>query len=346
MKKRFVWVDYLKATLIFLMVLGHSSQQGIVGAVLSSFHMPAFFMVSGFLYHNREPKKLLKSFVFPFIIYYLLWLFKVQFINYQTEGHFISGYISETFCGLLTSDLSVNAKSSFPGYWFLIVLLLIRLYAGDLKIFRNFSLYRLQLSLTVIILYGVLLALFPNQTQFISRIYLIKAIVCFPFFYLGIYVREMSVEKRERLFSLSQIWLVLLFASSLILSSINGPVNVMLSEYGKNFVLFIINTLPMTLFLINIFMRFTSPNSKYDINASTIKTMRNKITSVVTVISDGTLLILGIHGIIIGFFKMAFQNTSFFSNPFRPLCCACIVMIICYPLIILAKKRMPILLGK
>lgn len=50
-KQRFIWVDYLKATLIFLMVLGHSSQQGIVGEVLSSFHMPAFFMISGFLYH-------------------------------------------------------------------------------------------------------------------------------------------------------------------------------------------------------------------------------------------------------------------------------------------------------
>ena len=55
-KKRVKWADSLKGILILLVVLGHSIQ-GVYGEnvdscllwnVIYSFHMPAFFAISGF----------------------------------------------------------------------------------------------------------------------------------------------------------------------------------------------------------------------------------------------------------------------------------------------------------
>ena len=46
---RYPWVDVAKAVAIFLIVLGHLDQSPFVTAFLWTFHVPAFFFLSGFL---------------------------------------------------------------------------------------------------------------------------------------------------------------------------------------------------------------------------------------------------------------------------------------------------------
>lgn len=162
------------------MVLGHSSQQGIVGEVLSSFHMPVFFMISGFLYHYREPRKLLRSFIIPFAFFYLLWMIKIQTLNYLMAGCIDHDYVLNTIMGLLSSDMSLLGESSFPGYWFLIVLILIRIYAGDLSSIRKLKPFQMQISISIVILFS-----FPETDSVCVKYICDKSDLVFPLLLFG-----------------------------------------------------------------------------------------------------------------------------------------------------------------
>lgn len=50
--KRLAWVDWMKALLILLVVIGHTclySQESFLTPFIYLFHIPAFFFVSGYL---------------------------------------------------------------------------------------------------------------------------------------------------------------------------------------------------------------------------------------------------------------------------------------------------------
>ena len=78
--KRYDWVDWLKAFGIVLVMLGHLQLPGWFRSWIYSFHMPLFFMVSGFLLGNsglevswgefwRKRIKKLTTFYFTFAIF-------------------------------------------------------------------------------------------------------------------------------------------------------------------------------------------------------------------------------------------------------------------------------------
>ncbi len=73
-KSRFAWIDGLKAFGIFLVVLGHLPVVGPVHGVIYEFHMPLFFMVSGFLVKpggwEMTPGDFFKKRLLRFIGYY------------------------------------------------------------------------------------------------------------------------------------------------------------------------------------------------------------------------------------------------------------------------------------
>lgn len=52
MKKRIEWVDIAKGIAIMLMVIGHEVSNGLVYALIFSFHMPLFFILSGYTSHR------------------------------------------------------------------------------------------------------------------------------------------------------------------------------------------------------------------------------------------------------------------------------------------------------
>ncbi len=76
-KKEFVWVDYAKAVAIWLVVYGHSGASGpAVDVWIHSFHMPVFFLISGFLLGKSSLELpfgsfLLKNFKALMVPYYI-----------------------------------------------------------------------------------------------------------------------------------------------------------------------------------------------------------------------------------------------------------------------------------
>jgi len=56
--ERIHYIDMAKGICISLMVLGHSySRENMILQWLNSFHMPFFFIMSGFLYRAKESVK-------------------------------------------------------------------------------------------------------------------------------------------------------------------------------------------------------------------------------------------------------------------------------------------------
>ena len=68
-KKRENWIDWSKTILIWLMVLGHAGLGGLPREFIYAFHMPAFFIISGYLYKPHNWFKTLKGFGIPILFF-------------------------------------------------------------------------------------------------------------------------------------------------------------------------------------------------------------------------------------------------------------------------------------
>ena len=112
--KRLIWADALRGLLILLVVLGHSLQHGdfenrIAWNVIYSFHMAAFFVISGYVGYKKE-----------YVISSLLGKARqllLPFVSWTLVGAFIRGNgISALYNAILKPDSS---------YWFVFVLFVI-----------------------------------------------------------------------------------------------------------------------------------------------------------------------------------------------------------------------------
>lgn len=59
-KQRILWIDILRGIAMFLVVYGHTSQNAEIKKYIYAFHMPLFFIISGFVYHCTSYPKYMK----------------------------------------------------------------------------------------------------------------------------------------------------------------------------------------------------------------------------------------------------------------------------------------------
>ena len=69
---RITFVDYAKTMCIFLMVVGHWTTSDILLSYIYSFHMPALFVVSGYLYRPHSWIKTIIGFSIPVVFFSLV----------------------------------------------------------------------------------------------------------------------------------------------------------------------------------------------------------------------------------------------------------------------------------
>lgn len=133
--KRLDYLDKTKGMLIILMVVGHVFNYGYFGSVVYSFHMPAFFAISGMLLkytntcsrpYGQVVRSRLYSFGIPFLIYEATGPLTDIMLNGVTLN--IKGYIYNTL------TMSLNNRSM----WFLIALFCVEIiFVGLYKLIKN-----------------------------------------------------------------------------------------------------------------------------------------------------------------------------------------------------------------
>lgn len=143
-KRRWKEIDVLYTIGIILVLIGHSHSSDwsiFRGTILDkvilfiyTFHMPLFFFISGFLFHNSKAieAKGYKSWVFEKAIRllspYLFWSLIAAVPKYWVENRSFAGV------GKAIIDVFINPRASVWGhFWFLPVLFLTYVIFGALK---------------------------------------------------------------------------------------------------------------------------------------------------------------------------------------------------------------------
>lgn len=159
------------------MVICHAGLNGPLRDIIYQFHMPVFFIISGYLYHSRTIKKELVSFGIPVIFLGAINIL-YKFIVEGSDWNQFYSIVKFSFVSLLFA----TKFTLFRGVWFIVVLFLLRL------LFSFNAIYRIRLFLLIII--SVILSFVSFQSGFIPS----RILPALPFFVLGTYVKSFSLE--------------------------------------------------------------------------------------------------------------------------------------------------------
>lgn len=118
--RRIDYIDYSKGVLIFLVILGHCiNGENYLKNIIYSFHMPAFFIVSGILLNyssavGKDFGRFLLSRIRQLVIPYIIFEFLGYIVQCFTRGFYenINGFIFRTATFQVHTDVD----------WFLIAL--------------------------------------------------------------------------------------------------------------------------------------------------------------------------------------------------------------------------------
>lgn len=218
-------IDIAKGIAIILMVIGHCyHEDNLILKFIYAFHMPFFFIVSGFLYSGKDKINLPKqtrSLLMPYLIF---------------DGLFaVFLYVSSGFQDLLSKAISILSLTGVTATWFLPCLFICE---GLFVLLKFTNKFRLPI-ITVFLVFGLLSPKFPNL------IVLQRAFVGLGFFAVGYYA--------PLLFSKLHKWYFQIIALALFLLStlFNDPVSIVDLKFSDPF-LYVMSSLSGSYLLIQL----------------------------------------------------------------------------------------------
>ncbi len=177
MSKRIVWIDIAKGLLIFLVVLGHCEIHDSIKYLIYSFHMGAFFFLSGLTFNAKNsPKQFLFKKVRYLILPYIMFAFVLTIYNFAKHLAFDSVFNLRDAIMSFLLPISGKYESSVYGLWFLPCIFLTELF-----LFSTIKIYEHHKFISVIYFFVVISAiiLFYSFTQLACVITIIPfAVLC------------------------------------------------------------------------------------------------------------------------------------------------------------------------
>lgn len=326
-KTRLNWIDWAKSLGIFIVVLCHIPQHPTFEhTFFCSFQMPLFFILSGYLHKrsttlNDSLKKYWKTIIVPYllfqIIFYPYW-YTVQIY----DGHNISTVYTAFIVPLFKCIIGIPINGVT---WFLIALLLMKLYADLLLSKMNSS----KLIIISCIIVSIARYFMYKDNDYVKTSFALDSTLTFlPFFFLGYLIKKYSLFNS---FLKEKYIPYLSFTISLLVTI--GLLMIDCQSYKYIWLLFYLRGISGSLFIVSFCM------------------ILNRIESnIIYTISSGTIVIFGLHWMIIGSFNfflkqlLGIHGEIQYSSPIAMLI-AGIITWINYYLILLCKKHFPIILG-
>ena len=316
--KRLEWIDWMKALGIYLIVLGHFFSVGCKFVYV--FHVPLFFMISGFLSKREVDRhdfwmKLWYNLVVPML------LMAVANFAYTSILQLFDGTFEWKTFYWFARNVLFGMVSGFGNLWFVYTLILLKIifqYCSSAKFFYSLTVVMLALAY----LYNSLdLSGFPFFMKEPNSI--IDVCTAFPFFALGIFVRDYKVQLNAWN---NKAALGLLFVCGLFFVIIcmcyNKGLGLHCCYFGGNMLLFLLGGIAGSIMVFAISKLFGCA------------------PKMVAIISRGTIIILGFHHMLIDFVWLFFP-ASYFDIMFASL-----IVFLFVPLIIATEKYFPLLAGK
>lgn len=329
---RLNWIDWAKALAITFVVYGHiPAEKGeFLHSYITSFHMPLFFFISGFLTKKEYMGKvILKKYWNTLIIPYLC--YNVIFYPYWAIRFTIDHATTDWFDFLkpIIGTFMLQIKTSFNDYlngvtWFIAALLLMKII---LSICNKFKLGKYFIFLLVIA--TALFYIVNEHNLYVTELIPVNFARCFPFFILGYYCRQKNyisekVKKNDIAYCI--VGLLIGILSYTILRQSNS-----MPLYG------ILFWIMCTSSIIGIL--------------SLCKLLDGVKSQIIENISIGTIVIMGLHWMFIGttnfVLSKLFQIYDNITYPsFVVILLSIFFVALEYPIIILFKNKFPFMLGK
>lgn len=316
--QRIGWIDWMKSIGIYFIVLGHFFSVG--DKFIYVFNVPLFFVISGFL-SKREIddkvfwKKLWYNLIVPMLI--------ISTVNYLYARIQLSlsdifefkSIVKFIFCVLFGFHSGVHAC------WFIYTLVL-------LKIVHQYCQNRTLLYWGIV---PALIAAYLYNHFDLSHISgllassnsIVNICTAFPFFAAGIFLKT-KTDYINPLNSKILLCFVFLAGASVVYLSghFSDYVWMYRCGYGDNFFWFLTGGIAG---MCSIFA---------------MSKLLNHAPTFIQTVSQGTILILGFHEIIISFLR------KYFHISIADFCYAAFIVAVFVPIIMMAEKHFPLILGK
>ena len=306
MVKRIHYLDYAKGIAIILVVLGHIFSEGNIKTYIYSFHMPLFFIISGYLF-NYSNVKSFKEFINKKIKAYLIPYVTFSIIN-------ILGYYLLSGLSLIVLRNNLLETIKFCGIgalWFLPVLFI----AETIFMFCKFNNKKIIYSVLIFIgISGIALSIWVLTRSFIALM-LIRSMISLIFIIIGYSLCNVIKNLNLKWYQIAIITIL-----NIALAVINGYVDLWGIQFN-NIILYFINSILGSLNIISISKKI---NSK-----------------LLSFWGRNTLIIMATHQLILTMFsKINIVNELNFITKLI------LVLVIEYPIIVLINNYAPFLLGK
>lgn len=331
MKERINWIDWVKAWCMTVVVFCHLPQQEDTFYLqyLASVILSSFFFVSGYLKKPlRSQKDTLKKYSYSLLIPYLL--YNIIYYPYWLAKFYIeNGDITFADClkpivGTMLLQFNSAISRELNGVtWFLPALFLMHWITDCCNQMKRGKTIMLLLTIFSIVLYGT-----NKHYHYAPYLTYHGLIRCLCFFFMGYLFRQMNwlknvCFKKDLSIGILTLLLSLLFFYWHI--------------HEDNFVIHIILYYVVNVISVYGFIYLSRSLDSFKLRF-------------VTIISIGTMLIFGLHRILIGLFDFTFEKllniTNINYNWYEGLCLAFAIEIILLPFILFVKSHYPILLGK
>ena len=330
MKERINWIDWAKAFCMTVVVFCHLPQQEDTFYLqyLASVILSTFFFISGYLKKQNltikeSARKYGYSLLIPYIIYnaiyYPYWLVKFYIENGSITLTDAIKPITGTLLGQLNSSFSCELNGVT---WFLIALFIMHILTDILNKHKHGKSLMLILSIASMILYGA--NKYHHYAPYITYHGLIR---CLCFFFLGNLYQQWGKLKQQNLRKDLLIGISALFASLILFYwHINE----------NNFILHIALYYVVNLISVYAFIYLA-------------KSLNNIKDRIITLISIGTMIIFGLHRMMIGVIdfgiEKALYQTNIIYDWYQCLFIALAIELILIPIII-NKDKWPTFFGK
>lgn len=329
--ERYNWIDWGKSIGIFLVLCEHipiAPENDYIHGFLRSFHMPLFLLISGYLYKEmvsikEELQKDLTTLIIPYLIYQVLFYPYWYFREVVATGNEANIY-DHLFTPLLQSILSepINGPT-----WFIFSLFFMRIYSHWLFKNKKYSNRNILISCTCAI--GICLYLNNNGINGTYASY--HFVELSVFFFLGYWLKQ-NIAISSFTNNLNKC-IVLFLICTCICICVNSLITEIRYTTMYSMILFYIAGISGSIMVISISFMLNHISNKVIYN-----------------LSIGTLVILGLHWMVIGTFNFTMEKFLHITNitypPVVTFIIALAITLGMYPVILFCKKYVPIVMGK
>ena len=316
MSERLIWIDWLKVLGMYLIVVGHMFPPG--NEFVYVFSVPLFFISSGFLTKREDSlrafgKKNYARLVEPAV----LWLIPIMLIYsvldiIRTDSFFIDIFVRRCWSAVW------GGQTALGGMWFVYTLLIVKFVYQILPQHYNRV---INITICVVCMFGSQYLNYTDKHYFNS---IVNVCLAYPFFYIGVEMKALKGVLQRLSKTKSFFIAVLCLVVTYTVWYYNGSTWMYMNDCGNNILLCVLGGVTGTCMVFGI-SKCINIKGEWLID-----------------LSAGTLVILGLHPILICLCKLIYPIAELgVVNYFTGL----VMMVVSLAIIRLCKKRFPKLTG-